>query len=227
MTKKLESQLAEIDQVRLNPADIPDLALAAAAASQENQEWCRAALRTALSRGTPPDRVREAVLQTHLFAGFPRAINALADLAYLAPLPENSRIELGHASEGEREHLEQGQKLCRKVYGEGYEKLLRVMAQLSPDLGRWMLVDGYGKVLSRPLLEPKTRELCAVSALAVLHVPAQLRAHVRGALFVGASAPEVSVVLDIACWIRPDQKELCRRTLDEAVSRKTEPPSTS
>ena len=58
------------------------------------------------------------------------------------------------------------------------------------------MVDAYGKVLGRPGLPASERECIAVALLAVLDLPRQQVAHVRGALRCGATAEEVEAALD-------------------------------
>src|SRR5206468_2047961 len=58
-----------------------------------------------------------------------------------------------------------------------------------------LLVDAYGKVIGRPGLDLKRRELCTVAAIAVLDAAEQLHSHLRGALNTGASREEVEAVL--------------------------------
>jgi 4-carboxymuconolactone decarboxylase len=71
------------------------------------------------------------------------------------------------------------------------------MAGFHPDLADWILADGYGRVLSRPGLPIRERELIVVAVLSALKLPKQLDSHVRGALRVGATAREVSAVQSI------------------------------
>jgi alkylhydroperoxidase/carboxymuconolactone decarboxylase family protein YurZ len=52
------------------------------------------------------------------------------------------------------------------VYGGMYERLRANVRELHPSLDAWMIVEGYGKVLSRPGLDLARRELCIVSACA-------------------------------------------------------------
>jgi 4-carboxymuconolactone decarboxylase len=59
-----------------------------------------------------------------------------------------------------------------------------------------MIVDGYGKVLSRPGVDLRTRELCVVAACAVSGQQRQLHSHLHGALNAGASAGEIGGVLE-------------------------------
>lgn len=68
------------------------------------------------------------------------------------------------------------------------------MRGFHPDLADWILEDGYGKVLSRPVLSVRERELLIVAVLGALNVPAQLKSHQLGALRVGADAAQVQAM---------------------------------
>jgi len=68
------------------------------------------------------------------------------------------------------------------------------MAGFHPELAEWILEDGYGKVLSRPVLSIRERELIVVAVLSALRLPLQLESHVRGALRVGATKGEVAAM---------------------------------
>jgi 4-carboxymuconolactone decarboxylase len=91
---------------------------------------------------------------------------------------------------------ERGEATCAVVYGDSYEKLRKNIRELHPALDEWMILDGYGKVLSRPGVDLRTRELCVVAACAVSGQQRQLHSHLRGALNAGASGGELSAVLD-------------------------------
>ena len=71
------------------------------------------------------------------------------------------------------------------------------MRRLNADVERWMVEEGYGKVLGRPGLSVRDRELCIVAQLVVLDVPRQLYSHLRGALNVGASDAAVEAALHV------------------------------
>lgn len=142
-----------------------------------------------------PLAVEEIILQSYLFAGFPRALNAARAWRMVSerPAPES-------AAESSVESLEvwkrRGEETCAVVYGESYEKLRRNIRELHPVLDEWMIVDGYGKVLGRPGVDLRTRELCVVAACAVSGQQRQLHSHLRGALNAGASSSELAAVLD-------------------------------
>jgi 4-carboxymuconolactone decarboxylase len=68
------------------------------------------------------------------------------------------------------------------------------MRDYHPELADWILEEGYGRVLSRPVLSIRERELIVVAVLSALRLPLQLESHVRGALRVGATAGEVAAM---------------------------------
>ena len=56
-----------------------------------------------------------------------------------------------------------GEQTCAAVYGDMYEKLRLNVRDLHPALDAWMVIDGYGKVLSRPGLDLPSAASCASS----------------------------------------------------------------
>src|SRR5256885_14250382 len=68
---------------------------------------------------------------------------------------------------------------------------------LHPAIEPLVVVDAYGKILGRPGLDSKKRELCTLAAIAMQNAPRQLHAHLRGALNTAASREEVDEVLAI------------------------------
>jgi len=150
----------------------------------------RAGLDAALAHAatvTPDDAVEEALLQSYLFLGYPAALYGLSVWRKLRPPPPPSPAADGDLTEWQA----RGDATCARVYGEQYARLRGNVAALHPDLERWMIVEGYGKVLSRPGLDLATRELCIVALLAPQDAAPQLYSHLRGAL--NAGAPEDSV----------------------------------
>ncbi len=218
--RELDSRLASLEAGEGPPAEIRGLALAAAAAAHGRRDALRAALRVLRRRSLDPAKLREVLLQTYLFAGYPRAINALAELAALGPEPAAPpTLDLDHDRGADAGWRVRGEALCRRVYGGAYDRLLATMARISPELGRWMVVEGYGKVLSRPLLDARTRELAAVAALMTLDVPDQLRAHFRGSFLCGATRADLEGVLAVAALIAPEMLESSRALLVPVAAR--------
>jgi 4-carboxymuconolactone decarboxylase len=139
----------------------------------------------ALASGVAPAALYEAALQSYLFVGFPRAIEALFAVrpaleraGWRPPDPEPP-----NPARWRRD----GDALCRRVYGRNFEKLLETMRRLSPDLADWMILQGYGMTLSRPALGAADREYGVVAILTVTRMWRQLRSHAIGAVHVGGT----------------------------------------
>jgi 4-carboxymuconolactone decarboxylase len=146
--------------------------------------------------------LREATLQSYLFVGYPRAITALQILTRQT----HSRSDRRFWTEKEDRWpwLPRGRNLCRKIYGRHYEPLLKAMHQTHPELADWMIREGYGKVLARPFLGARVRELCVIPILAAQESWPQLDSHLRGALRVGARPLEVTEAIETGLRMAPD-----------------------
>ncbi len=158
------------------------------------------ALRRAAPAGEPDRRWREVVLQAHLFAGFPRVVEAASVLAAAGGL--------GACEADEREsappELAAGRALFDAIYGARAEAVRAELAGFHPVLARWIDEHAYARVLARPGLGADRRELCAVAALAAQGQDRQLASHARGAVRLGASPAEVRETLEeIAALLEP------------------------
>lgn len=171
-----------------------ELVKLAAAVAVGSEADVRVAMTRAVAERIPVAWVEELVLQTYLFAGFPRGLNAMREWrrASRTTAPEH---DPGERVDAGTEWARAGVETCRTVYGEMYDRLRVNIRALHPALDAWMIVEGYGKVLSRNGLDLKRRELCVVAACAVLEQERQLHSHLHGALNAGASEAEVEDAL--------------------------------
>ena len=167
--------------------------LSAAVAAGSEAE-VRAALAAAVAAEVPSIWVEELLLQSYLFSGFPRALNAAREWRRLSPRPAPS--ESAANPDDAELWLARGEATCAAVYGEMYEKLRRNVFDLHPALDAVMVMDGYGKVLGRPGLDLPRRELCIVAACAAMGQDRQLHSHLRGALNVGVEPSALGEALD-------------------------------
>lgn len=166
-----------------------------------------------------PREAEEALMQCYLFVGYPIALQAIAmwrertgKQAPAQPMRDNPR-----------NWRQRGEEVCGQVYGGQYDRLRGNIAKLHPDMERWMLEEGYGKVLGRPGLDLKVRELCVISVLVGLEAPQQLYSHLRGALNVGATPEEVETTVEIACHQSSlASKEIARKVWRELKTRRAE-----
>lgn len=169
----------------------------AAALGTRDEDAIRGAMERARD-AVDGEAVDEVLLQSHLFIGFPDALNALATWREVSGTPAPPA-----AGEAPAAWEARGERVCSAVYGANYGKLRSNVRRLHPDVDDWMATGGYGRVIGRPGLDLATRELCIAALLAVWNVPRQLHSHLRGALNAGASVAEVDEAVDAACGVLP------------------------
>jgi alkylhydroperoxidase/carboxymuconolactone decarboxylase family protein YurZ len=158
------------------------------------------ALRRAAPAGEPDRAWREVVLQAHLFAGFPRVVEAAAVLDEAGGLGAPDPAELEPAPPDPAA----GRALFDAIYAERAEPVRATLAAAHPLLARWIAEHAYARVLARPGLSADRRELCAVAALAAQGQERQLASHARGAVRLGATATEVGAVIEaLGDWLEP------------------------
>ena len=157
-------------------------------------EWEEVRAQRRAAPGSEPDREwREAVLQTHLFAGFPRLVQAYGVLTREGGLGLATRKELEELAA--EEARDRGAALFERIYGDAAEAVRDRLRSGHENFAQMIAEHAYGRVLSRPGLHPGTRELLAVCALAALGQDEQLASHARGALRCGASPEALDAVL--------------------------------
>jgi len=139
----------------------------------------------------PSIKIYEALLQSYLFAGFPSALISLKNFHKVFP-NFKSKVKTPSYSELRK----RGEKTCKIIYGNKYDKLISNVKSFSPDLAEWLVVEGYGKVLSRNRLSLKERELCIIAILTVLKFEDQLLSHILGCLRAGIKMEIISELMD-------------------------------
>jgi alkylhydroperoxidase/carboxymuconolactone decarboxylase family protein YurZ len=170
-------------------------------------------IRRAAEPGEPDRSWRETVLQVHVFAGFPRLVEAYGVLADAGGLGERGADER-EPGDGAAEHA-RGRALFDRIYAADAPRVRAMLESYDPDFASWIEGHAYGRVLARPGLAGDRRELLAVVALAALGQERQLASHARGSLRLGASAPELADALDaVADLIDPERVDKARRVIE-------------
>jgi 4-carboxymuconolactone decarboxylase len=159
-----------------------------------------------------PVKTEEVILQSYLFAGFPRTLNAARIWRSVSARPAPESDDAASALNA-ADWVRRGEETCSIVYGSSYGMLRRNVRALHPALDQWMITDGYGKVLSRPELSLRVRELCIVAACAATAQQRQLHSHLHGALNAGANGDELQAVLDAIADLCPSDKIAKYRSL--------------
>ncbi|MEI9963710.1 MAG: carboxymuconolactone decarboxylase family protein [Caulobacteraceae bacterium] len=95
-----------------------------------------------------------------------------------------------------------GWETVGKINAPARDRQMQALWPLAPDFARWIVEAGYGDILSRPGLGLREREIATVAALTALgNAPAQLKAHIEGALNVGLTREEiVEVIVQMAIY---------------------------
>ena len=187
------------------PLDPRTIALVqvAAALAEGKAPALRQQLVAARAAAVPDIWIDELLLQSLLVVGYPLALVAFGVWREITG-PASAQGDGGGSGGGDGEELahadweswaKRGAAVCAAVYGRAYHKLLLNLRGLHPALEDLVLVDAYGKVIGRPGLDLKRRELCTVAEIAVLGTAQQLHSHLRGALNTGATRAEVEGVL--------------------------------
>ena len=88
---------------------------------------------------------------------------------------------------------EKGLQRLKEVDDIAGEKVIDSLADISPDLGRYVIEFGFGEIYSRPGLTLQQRELATVAALTAMGTAQpQLKVHLAAALNVGLSRLEIT-----------------------------------
>jgi len=171
------------------------LALYSAAIALADETAIKTASLKANQAGAGIPAIYEIMLQSYLFLGFPRMLTAAECFRETFPDFEAS-IEAETESKRYTIWKRRGDELCRQVYAVNFVKLEDRLHLFSPDIFEWMILEGYGKVLARPGLDIKKRELAIVAMLMVDYRPKQLFSHIRGALNVGVNRKLLKTVIE-------------------------------
>lgn len=160
----------------------------------------RSALNHGLDAGLTVNECKEVLVQLYAYAGFPRSLNALAELMNVTkdreqrgindpagstptPLPAGSNImDIGTANQ-------------TKLSG---APVRGPLFEFAPAIDEYLKAHLFGDIFARDNLDWQSRELATVSALSALAgVEPQLVAHIRISLNVGLTKAQLSEVADI------------------------------
>ena len=172
------------------------LALYSAAIAVGDESFIKETAFRANQSGAGVEAIYEIMLQSYLFLGFPRMLTAAE--CFREAFPEFAKLlQVKEAPLSQvEEWRKRGTTLCQKVYAGNFGKLKARVCHFSPEIFQFMILEGYGKVLSRPGLDIRDRELAIVACLMVDNRPKQLFSHIRGALNVGVSEKTLEAVIN-------------------------------
>jgi len=167
------------------------LVLTIVAAWRGDQTRLAECARRGRAANQPRQDFEETLLQAVLFAGFPRVVSAFETLAAEWPAPAPP---VGGALP-RAEQAAAGDALFAAIYGRNTDAVHTMLRSFHGEFHDFVLEAAYGRILARPGLSPKVRELLAVGVLAAQDQRRQFVAHARGARNFGATPDEVAEVL--------------------------------
>jgi len=133
----------------------------------------------------------EILLQTSIFGGFHRVLNAFETI-YSVGISPNLKFD----NTEDTNFTQNGENLLKLIYGRQYPALRDKLKNYHSDVERAIVDCAYGRVLSRPHITPAERELCSLACLAGETVIPQLHSHLLGALNAGATLNQIRGILD-------------------------------
>jgi 4-carboxymuconolactone decarboxylase len=96
------------------------------------------------------------------------------------------------AAETRQDRFDRGMDVLTKVNGDGGQRVVDSLADVSPELAHQIAAWAFGDVYSRPGLVPRDRELLTLGMLTALGgCEGQLEVHVHAALNVGLTPEEI------------------------------------
>jgi 4-carboxymuconolactone decarboxylase len=152
---------------------------------------------SALDAGATDSDIVEMVIQLSVYSGFPAALNAAgrARTVLSAPAYREAKVQKGTGStERDEDRFRRGAATLAATSGGSGIDVVDCFRDIAPDLGNLIVAHCYGDIFCRPALDPKVRELTAVSALAAQGTVAAekpLGVHIDAALNLGASREEI------------------------------------
>lgn len=159
----------------------------------------------------------EVFLQSYLFAGFPAALESVRVLEKVFGRESGILEDQNQLISSYKAYAENGEALYKNVYASNAARVREEMIRLSPELAAWAMIEGYGKTLSRPGLDTKTRELTIVAMLTQLGWDRQLYSHILGARNVGGSKDEIIEAAIIGAKGSKDRFEIAEQLIKKIV----------
>ena len=96
---------------------------------------------------------------------------------------------------------EKGKECLESIQRESVEKIFEELADIAPDLSRFVVEFPYAEIYTRSEVDLKTRELCTVAALTAIGTIPQLKDHIKAALNVGNTPKEiVEIIMQMSAY---------------------------
>lgn len=186
---------ADAQQLSARQQSIP---LIAAAMATSNMPRLDKALNRGLDAGLTVSEAKEILVQLYAYTGFPRSLNALAELLRVVEARRQRGIEDAPGHEPSRAIpvgdalLAAGAANQTRISG---APVTGPVMEFAPVINQYLQTHLFGDIFERDTLDWQSRELATVGALAVTPgVEAQLRSHVAASQRVGRTIAQLRQV---------------------------------
>jgi 4-carboxymuconolactone decarboxylase len=156
----------------------------------------------ALNVGCTPNEIIDVMYLISVFSGFPASINGIK-VAETVFNERKVKIEQenqnGKNTESRRER---GLRTLTEVSGASGQDVLDRLSRSAPELADFIIDYSYGDVISRPMLDPKHKEIAIIAAcIAMGTAKPQLKVHIHAALRVGCTQKQIKeTILQMALY---------------------------
>ncbi len=154
-----------------------------------------------LNHGLTATEIREIMTHVAAYAGFPRALDAMAEtnriLSKLGHAPENGKLSPAEKFSN-AQRRERGAAVMAKLSGNPAsdpDKVITAMAGKLGPLGAYGIDFAFGEVWARSELSRRDRSLLVVSVLTALGRTEELHIHVPAAIRHGVSKAELEELM--------------------------------
>ncbi|WP_300057499.1 carboxymuconolactone decarboxylase family protein [uncultured Roseobacter sp.] len=94
------------------------------------------------------------------------------------------------------DRFERGLENLRRIDGDGGEKVIESLQDISPDLARYTIEYPFADIYARPGLGLREREVATIAALTAMGTAQpQLKVHIQAGLNVGLTKSEVEEII--------------------------------
>lgn len=146
----------------------------------------------ALDKGLTPVEIKEAIYQTASYAGYQKALNAMA---YADEMFEERGIEIpieSQATVTDEDRYEKGLAAQREIFGENFAAITDDMSESMKRRVAYVSEFSFGDFMTRTGLDEAERELIVMSVIASLGgADSQLSGHTTGSLVAGNTGDEL------------------------------------
>ncbi len=172
----------------------------AAFAAEGNIDGLRNVLTEALDDKVAINAIKEVLVQTYAYAGFPRSLNALSALMDVV----NKRREAGKKDEQGKDAspvhtdktvLEVGTGIQTKLVG---QPVTGSLFEFAPAIDQFLKSHLFGDIFVRDNLDYKTREVATIAMLAALQgAQSQLKSHYQMGTNTGLEKQDLQEIVTI------------------------------